>query len=129
MNWVESLPRVLRLRHDLPNKETGFSAYQMLFGRERPLAGLPTPISQIHSDAEDFISGMELMYLFVLHNLKMELQKEDEKFNKKYTLDDFMVGEWILLKRPTGFLDPKIQTSWPGPCQLLKKVGEHSFVI
>jgi len=65
-----------------------------VFGRERPLAGLPIPISQNHSDAEDFNNGMEVMDLFVLHNLELELQKEEEKFNKGIaTLDDFMVGE------------------------------------
>jgi len=51
----------------------------MVFGRERPLAGLPIPISQHHSDAEDFINGMEVVDLFVLHILKLELQKEEEK--------------------------------------------------
>jgi len=50
----------------------------MVFGRERPLAGLQIPISQNHSDAEDFISGMEVMDLFVLHNFKLELQKAEE---------------------------------------------------
>jgi len=79
---VESVPRPLRLRHDLPNKETGFSAYQMVFGRERPLAGLPIPITQNHPDSEDFISGMEVIDLFVLHNLKLELQKEEGNSKK-----------------------------------------------
>jgi len=55
----------------------------MVFGRERPLAGLPIPISQNHSDAEDFISGMEVMDLFVLHNLEIESQKKDENSIKK----------------------------------------------
>jgi len=40
-----------------------------------------------------------------------------------------MVGEWILLKRPTAFVGPKIQTSWPGPYQNIDKVGEHSVMI
>jgi len=52
-----------------------------VFGRERPLAVLLIPISQNHSDAEDFISGMGFIEICVLHNLKMELQKEEEKFN------------------------------------------------
>jgi len=94
INLVESLPRVLHLRHDLPNKETGFSAYQIVIGRERPLEGLPIHISQNHSDAEGFISDMEVMDFFVLHNLKLALQKEEEKFKtKRSTLDDLMVGE------------------------------------
>jgi len=40
-----------------------------------------------------------------------------------------MVGEWSFSKRPTAFVRPKVQTSWPGPYQIIDKVGEHSFVI
>ena len=40
INWVEALPRALRLHHDLVG-EAGLSPYQILFGRERNLAGLP----------------------------------------------------------------------------------------
>jgi len=40
-----------------------------------------------------------------------------------------MVAEWIFLKRPTAFVGPKTQTSWPGPYQIIEKVCEHSFVI
>jgi len=54
------------------------SAYQMGFGRERPLAGLPISITQNHSDAEDLISGIEVMDLSVLHNLNLEFQERRE---------------------------------------------------
>jgi len=53
---------------------------QMVFKKQRPLAGLQIPISQGHSDAENFISGMEVMDLFVLHNLKLESQKKGGTF-------------------------------------------------
>ena len=33
INWVEALPRVLRVYHDLPG-ESGLSAFQILLGRE-----------------------------------------------------------------------------------------------
>ena len=40
VNWVEALPRVLRIYHDTPG-ESGISPYQIVFGRERHLAGAP----------------------------------------------------------------------------------------
>jgi len=53
-----------------------------VFGRERLLAGLQIPISQNHSNGEDLLSGMEVMDFFEIHNLKWELQKEEENINK-----------------------------------------------
>ena len=40
VNWVEALPRVLRIHNDSPN-DTGYSPYQILFGRDRNEAGIP----------------------------------------------------------------------------------------
>ena len=39
-SWVEALPQVLDRLHDTPG-ERGLSPYHILFGRERPLGGLP----------------------------------------------------------------------------------------
>ena len=40
MTWVDVLPQILDRIHDTP-EEAGLSPYQILFGRERPLAGVP----------------------------------------------------------------------------------------
>ena len=40
VNWVEALPRAIRMQHDLVG-EGGLSPYQIVFGRERNLAGIP----------------------------------------------------------------------------------------
>jgi hypothetical protein len=39
-SWIEALPQILDRLHDTPG-EGGLSPYQILFGRERPLASLP----------------------------------------------------------------------------------------
>ena len=39
LNWVEALPRVLRIRHDTYDPVMGMSPYQVMFGRERSLGG------------------------------------------------------------------------------------------
>ena len=53
VNWVETLPRVLDRIHDLPG-ETGFTPSEILFGRHRPLSGLPLPIPHVCEDALQF---------------------------------------------------------------------------
>jgi len=40
INWVEPLPRVLRMYHDNPG-ESRLSPFQVVFGREHNLGGLP----------------------------------------------------------------------------------------
>ena len=75
INWVEALPRVLRLRHDLPNPENGFSPYQLVFGRERPLGGLPQSIPRANPDAEEFLDGIKAIDDVALEILRKELQK------------------------------------------------------
>ena len=55
MCWVEALPAVLRCLHDTKG-EAGLSPYEIVFGRERPLAGLPyTP----PREAEDAVQFMQ----------------------------------------------------------------------
>jgi len=57
VNWVEALPRVLDRIHDLPG-ETGLSPYEILFGRTRPLSGLPLPVPHECEDAMQFFKRM-----------------------------------------------------------------------
>jgi hypothetical protein len=128
--WVESLPRILRLRHDLPDPETGLSPYQLVFGRERPLGGLPRSLPRAHPSAEEFLDGVEIIDQFALKVLREELQKAEEVVNRnRPTRDVFKVGQWVWLHRPTAFVGPKLQTSWLGPYKIVARVGEHSFKI
>ena len=57
INWVEALPRVLRVYHDLPG-ESGLSPFQILFGRERNLAGIPYPPEKECESAKVFFDRM-----------------------------------------------------------------------
>ena len=53
INWVEALPRVIRMHHDLAN-DTGLSPYEIVFGRQRNLANLPYAPYHVCEEAEDF---------------------------------------------------------------------------
>jgi hypothetical protein len=61
INWVEALPTVLDRIHDIPG-ETGLSPYQILFGRERPMAAIPyTPPKECEDAQHFFIVWPKLM--------------------------------------------------------------------
>ena len=60
INWVEALPRVLRVYHDLVG-ESGYSPHEALFGRPRNLSGLPYILEKECEDAQQFFDKMELL--------------------------------------------------------------------
>ena len=55
VNWVEALPRVLRVHHDMVDPISGLSPYQVVFGRERNLCGLPFRQENVCMAASDFL--------------------------------------------------------------------------
>jgi hypothetical protein len=57
-SWVEALPAALRILNDLPGP-TGYSADQLAFGRDHPMAGFPRQPPRIAEDALDFLERME----------------------------------------------------------------------
>jgi hypothetical protein len=58
IQWVEALPQVLRMYHDLPG-ETGLSPFQILFGRDRNVAGIPYQPPRVCEEAAVFMERME----------------------------------------------------------------------
>ena len=58
VNWVEALPRALRIHHDMCG-EGGLSPFQIMFGRERTVQGIPYTPERECEDAEQFFSRME----------------------------------------------------------------------
>ena len=117
VNWVESLPRVLRLRHDLPDPEIGLSPYQLVFGRERPMGGLPYSLPRAHTEAEEFLDGMEQIDKFAPGILRKSLEAQEQTANRKrlQTLFGHKVGDWVFVHRPTAFVGQKCKPAGSDP--------------
>ncbi len=129
VNWVQALPQVLRLRHDMPNPETGLSPYQLLFGRERPLAGLPYTFPRAHPEATELFDFIEKCTVFITEKLRQELKKEEDQVNRKRHSEIYIPGQWVWIHRPTAYSGVKMQTAWVGPYKIAAQTGEHSFVV
>ena len=58
--WVDALPQILDRLHDTPG-ESGLSPYLILFGRHRPLGGIPYQPPYECEAAESFFNRMKAM--------------------------------------------------------------------
>jgi transposase InsO family protein len=59
VSWVDLLPRALRAIHDAPG-ESGFSPYELVFGRHRPLANLPYTPEREAEEAKEFFQNWKI---------------------------------------------------------------------
>ena len=58
LSWVEVLPQLVDRLHDTPG-ESGYSPYEILFGRERHLASVPYEPPRENEDASQFVARQE----------------------------------------------------------------------
>ena len=134
--WDKSLKYLLFAYRDTPHTVTGFSPFELLFGRD-----VKGPLSLVHSSwMENEAEGVEANVWLV--NLKQQMAitssvvTEREKLAKtkmKVAFDKhakekmFDVGEEVLVRRPG--LKRKLGDSWDGPYKILEKISPLNYKI
>ena len=92
---VEALPQVLDRLHDTPG-EGGLSPYHILFGRERPLGGLPYEHPVECEDALLFFKRMKRFDEMVASILDLNHSREEKALNKGRTQPPpLFIGIWF----------------------------------
>jgi hypothetical protein len=129
INWVEALPRALRFHHDMVG-DFGVSPYELVFGRERSLAGIPWQPIRECAESEDFLRRMEAVDKKIAFALNEAHRKVQERVNsKRKPKAPFEDGSWVWLLSPKKVGGNKIERWWKGPFQVVQRVGEASFQI
>ena len=127
--WVELLPRVLRHIHDMPGA-SGFSPYEIVFGRHRHMASLPYRPEKEAEDATCFVERMKRLDTQVAKTLNDLQAKRASLVNKnRREPPPLKVGAkvWYHPERQPG--TDKLEVRWKGPGRVLERVGEHSYVV
>ena len=128
LTWVELLPRVLDRLHDTPG-EGGLSPYQILFGRNRPLAGVPYEPPHCCEDAVDFFHRMAEVDVKVAARLNgLHAQQVARTNAGRKSGEDLRVGDKVWYLRPPD-AGNKLDTKWIGPVPIVAREGEHSYVV
>ena len=127
-NWVEALPRVLRMYHDTPG-ESGLSPYQILFGRDRNCAGVPYEPVRECEGARVFFDRMSKVDQLVAKVLNEKHEKDARRVNQSRTKPPpYQPQEWVWVLRPPN-TGTKLETWWVGPMQVVRRVGDQSYQV
>ena len=127
--WVPSLQRAVRMLHDVPGP-SGLSPYQILYGRDRPYAGVPYEPPRAWPDAVAFFEQQKAVDSQVAHALNDLHERQAKLVNKRRReLRALVPGQKIWWIRPKGRTGDKLDTEWVGPCTIVQRVGEHSYVV
>ena len=127
--WVSSLQRAVRMLHDVPGP-SGLSPYQILYGRDRPYAGVPYEPPRAWPDAVAFFErqkAVDSQVARALHGIHEQRAKQVNQ--RRRELAALVPRQKVWWLRPKGRTGDKLDTEWVGPCIVVQRVGEHSYVI
>lgn len=130
LTWVEAMPRALRIHHDMIDPITGLSPYQIMFGRERSLGGLPGELETECREAVEYFERMAEIDRTVAQKLKAAHDKVAAQVNRtRKKRPPYSIGEWVWISRPKPIGGMKLETWWRGPFRVLRRVGDASYVV
>jgi hypothetical protein len=124
-SWMDLLPKMVDRLHDIQG-ESGFSPYQLVFGRERPMQGLPFGIAHACEDARFFMQRMAKLRA-----------KAAEILNKKHAARSrvsripervFAPGDLVWYFRPENTGD-KLDSRWLGPAKIIARKSKRGYTV
>ena len=136
LDWVGQIPFALFALRAAPNRETMFSPYELVFGRQ-----VRTPLDIIHQgwaelefeelDTEEWASWLRDR-LKCWHEVMQERGEQAGKVRKRYydrktIARELAVGELVLCRIPG--MAPKLSESWSGPFEVTQKLNQVDYRV
>lgn len=134
--WDEYIPYLLFAYREVPNESTGFSPFELLYGRHirGPLAVLKEeweePSTCQHSVLSyllDTREKMRTMAEYATGNEKQAKQRQKLYYDRKARDRKLEVGQKVLVLLPTH--TSKLLASWKGPFEVTDKVSPVDYKI
>ena len=136
LDWVGQIPFALFALRAAPNRETRFSPYELVFGRQ-----VRTPLDILHQgwvevefeelDTEEWASWLKDR-LRCWHDVMQERGEQAGKTRKKYydkkaVARELAVGDLVLCRIPG--MAPKLKESWYGPVEVIQKLNQVDYRV
>ena len=135
-DWDKTLPYLLFAYREVPQASTGFSPFELLYGRaiHGPLDVLRQAWEANEKSDESVVSHvldirekMEKMTGIVRDNLEKAQEQQKKWYDANARHRQFAVGDLVLVLLPTS--NNKLLAKWQGPYQIVKKTGEVNYQI
>ena len=135
-DWVSQVPFALFALRAAPNRDTGFSPFELVYGRR-----VRTPLDVIHQgwaqeEFEDLNCGEWADWLVnklecwhdVMRERGVEASKRrKDEFDKKALNRELELGDLVLIRKPG--LTAKLEESWQGPFPVVEKLNRVNYRV
>ena len=134
--WVKQLPFVVFALRQTPNRSTGFSPFELVYGHN-----VRTPLDilyvgwrndkarklDVSSWVEELCSRLEVMREIAVSNALTESVNRKVSYDKSSVDRIFCEGNKVLCRIP-GMVS-KLQDSWEGPVVVTRKLSAVNYII
>ena len=135
-DWVGQVPFALFALRAAPNRDTGFSPFELVHGRR-----VRTPLDVLHQGwtqvefgelnctewAEWLVAKLECWHN-VMREREVEASKDrKEQFDKGAARRELEEGDQVLIRKPG--LTPKLEESWLGPYPVVEKLNRVNYRV
>ena len=135
-DWDRLIPYVLFAYREVPQSSTGFSPFELLYGR--PVRG---PLDVLRESWEAHQRSTESVVSYVLHmrekmekmmdvvqvNMKKAQQQQKCWYDRSSRTREFKVGDEVLVLLPTA--TNKLFARWQGPYPIVKCMGTVNYQV
>ena len=135
-NWDKLLPYVLFAYREVPQASTGFSPFELLYGREvrGQLDVVREAWEQPAQADENIISyvmkvgdRLSEMSEIVRENVSNAQQTQKQWYDRTARVRQFNPGDRVLVLLPTS--THKLRAQWQGPFTIIERRGELNYVM
>uniref|UniRef100_A0A8C5MGP5 Gypsy retrotransposon integrase-like protein 1 n=1 Tax=Leptobrachium leishanense TaxID=445787 RepID=A0A8C5MGP5_9ANUR len=136
-DWEKYLPHLLFAYREVPQESTGFSPFELLYGRRvrgpldlvraqweggQEAEGLPA-VSYV-LELRERLAELTAM---VQGNMQAAQAQQKAWYDRSARSRSFLVGQKVLVLKPQR--QNKLQASWQGPYRVVTQVGETTYVV
>ncbi|KAJ8368734.1 hypothetical protein SKAU_G00087620 [Synaphobranchus kaupii] len=135
-NWDQLLPFILFTIREVPQASTGFSPFELLYGRRpRGLLDLakeaweqqPSPHRTIVEHVEEVRERMATIWPIVREHMAEAQTAQARVYNRGVQPREFAPGDKVLVLVPTS--ECKFLAKWNGPYEVIEKVGTVNYRV
>ena len=134
-NWDKMIPFLLFAYREVPQESTGFSPFELLYGRDvrGPLDVLKETWVSSKRSSQDVLSyvlmrdWISAMCDQVGENLKSARARQKKWYDRNARDRSFEAGDQVLVLLPTS--TSKLTAQWQGPYQVLSRVGSVNYLV
>ena len=137
-DWDRLLPYLLFAYREVPQSSTGFSPFELLYGRQVHVHG-PLDILRESWEAKSRSTESVVSYVLVMRerlskmtelvqqNLAKAQTQQKTWYDKKARARKFEAGEEVLVLLPTSA--NKLLAQWQGPYKILRRIGGVNYKV